>query len=227
MAPAIVRSILALASLAKVLAAPATIVEGAFIVKLAQIPHDGLEARHVDHHALFHKRAVNVDYSVRQEFRNRVIYNGLAVDLPGVRSVEEGYAILSSIEGVEDVAPVYAFSIPHLENGTSDTAAQFVSFDSTAQPGFPTGSGSLGRSLVAGGVDKLHALGIKGKGITIGIIDTGVDYRHPALGGGFGPGYKVIGGHSWVDDNGAPVNKDDPLQTCFGGSHGTHVAGRS
>lgn len=33
------------------------------------------------------------------------------------------------------------------------------------------------------GVDKAHAAGIKGKGIKIGIIDTGVDYRHHFSGG--------------------------------------------
>ena len=32
------------------------------------------------------------------------------------------------------------------------------------------------------GVDKLHAEGIFGKGIKIGIIDSGVDYTHPNLG---------------------------------------------
>ena len=29
-------------------------------------------------------------------------------------------------------------------------------------------------------------------------IDSGVDYGHPNLGGGFGPGYKVIGGYDLV-----------------------------
>ncbi|KAL6872718.1 hypothetical protein J3F83DRAFT_730795 [Trichoderma novae-zelandiae] len=42
------------------------------------------------------------------------------------------------------------------------------------------------------GVDKLHVKGIKGKGVKIGIIDTGVDYMHASLGGGFGKGYKDL-----------------------------------
>jgi len=29
---------------------------------------------------------------------------------------------------------------------------------------------------------------------------TGIDYTHPSLGGGFGPGHKVIGGHDFVGD---------------------------
>lgn len=41
------------------------------------------------------------------------------------------------------------------------------------------------------GVDKLHDRGIKGKGSIIAIVDTGVDYNHPTLGGGYGPGFKV------------------------------------
>lgn len=80
--------------------------------------------------------------------------------------------------------------------------------------------------MQSGQVDALHALGIKGKGIKVGIIDTGVDYRHPALGGGFGRGHKIAGGWSWIDDDGNAVNSSDPLSTCFGGAHGTHVSGR-
>jgi subtilisin family serine protease len=59
-------------------------------------------------------------------------------------------------------------------------------------------------------------LGTKGKGVVVAIIDTGIDYRHPALGGCLGPGCRVLGGHDFVNDD------DDPLDDHF---HGTHVAG--
>lgn len=51
-------------------------------------------------------------------------------------------------------------------------------------------------------------------------IDTGIDYTHPALGGGFGPGYKVVGGYDFVgnDYNGhnTPVPDPDPIDKCGG-----------
>ena len=31
------------------------------------------------------------------------------------------------------------------------------------------------------GVDKLHAEKITGKGIKVGVLDTGIDYNHPDL----------------------------------------------
>ncbi|PFH46577.1 hypothetical protein AMATHDRAFT_7645 [Amanita thiersii Skay4041] len=77
------------------------------------------------------------------------------------------------------------------------------------------------------GVDKLHADKITGNGIKIGIIDTGIDYKHPSLGGGFGPGHKVVGGWDFVGDAydgfNNPVPGPDPHDKCSG--HGTHVAG--
>lgn len=76
-----------------------------------------------------------------------------------------------------------------------------------------------------GGVDKLYQAGILGKGIKIGVVDTGVDYRHPALDGGFGPGFKIAGSYSFVLDNGTLQDGPDLLVTCYGGGHGTHVSG--
>jgi subtilisin family serine protease len=57
---------------------------------------------------------------------------------------------------------------------------------------------------------------VTGQGVTVAVLDTGVDYNHPALGGGFGPGKKVKAGHDFVDNDG------DPMDT-FG--HGTNTTG--
>src|SRR3989338_1423019 len=56
---------------------------------------------------------------------------------------------------------------------------------------------------------------LTGKGVSIAIIDTGVDYTHPDLGGCFGEGCKVIGGYDFSDN-------DNDTMDYHG--HGTHVA---
>ena len=76
-------------------------------------------------------------------------------------------------------------------------------------------------------------LGLTGVGVKVGIIDTGVDYHHPDLGGCFGPGCRVAIGWDFVGDsynadpddpNYQPVPQPgpDPMD-CNG--HGTHVTG--
>lgn len=57
---------------------------------------------------------------------------------------------------------------------------------------------------------------VRGAGTTVAVVDTGVDYTHPALGGDFGSGHKVVVGHDFVNEDGDP--RDD-------NGHGTHVAG--
>jgi minor extracellular serine protease Vpr len=98
------------------------------------------------------------------------------------------------------------------------------------------------------GAEKLHQLGITGRGMTVGVIDTGIDYTHAMFGGvGTEEGYKavdpskesagypsvkVVGGVDLVGtiyDSGSPeythrIPKPDmnPLDEA---GHGTHVAG--
>jgi subtilisin family serine protease len=60
------------------------------------------------------------------------------------------------------------------------------------------------------------SLGYKGDSVLVGEIDTGIDYNNPALGGGFGPQFRVIGGHDFAN------NDNDPMDDH---GHGTHVAG--
>src|SRR5438552_479046 len=57
---------------------------------------------------------------------------------------------------------------------------------------------------------------ITGAGESIAILDTGIDYNFPELGGGFGPGHKVVAGWNFVDHNGDPMDHD---------GHGTANAG--
>ncbi|WP_088066592.1 S8 family serine peptidase [Gottfriedia luciferensis] len=78
--------------------------------------------------------------------------------------------------------------------------------------------------------DRLHKEGYTGKGIKVGILDTGIDYNHPDL----KDAYK--GGYDFVD------NDNDPMETTYADwvkagkpgtsngadyytEHGTHVAG--
>ncbi|KAK1964913.1 subtilase [Colletotrichum sublineola] len=78
------------------------------------------------------------------------------------------------------------------------------------------------------GVSKLHDQGVFGKGVKVGVVDSGIWYDHYALGGGFGDGFKVAGGYDFVGDQFWPAlgyDKEpdaDPVDLV---GHGTHVAG--
>lgn len=85
-----------------------------------------------------------------------------------------------------------------------------VHFDREVHATRESGAGTTGARV------KLPGVAAQGEGMRIGIIDTGVDYLHPALGGGFGPGFKVAGGFDLVN------NDNDPMDD---NGHGTHVAG--
>lgn len=65
----------------------------------------------------------------------------------------------------------------------------------------------------------------KGKGVAIAIIDSGIDYTHPLLGGGDFPNGKVIGGYDFGENDYDP--KPDDLAFYSGQAHGTCSAGIS
>lgn len=98
------------------------------------------------------------------------------------------------------------------------------------------------------GVDKLHAENITGKGIKVGVLDTGIDYNHPDLLDSY-KGYraqdgvdpagvdpKSVIGWDFINDDADPMettyqdwkNSGKPEFNSIGSyytSHGTHVSG--
>ncbi|MBG9451213.1 peptidase S8 [Cytobacillus firmus] len=144
------------------------------------------------------------DVKITREYTNAI--NGVAMTLPGV--------------AVQDL----------LESGLVNRI--FKDYEVKVEPPVKTKEAidpKMADSIPQIGVDKLHAENITGKGIKVGVLDTGVDYNHPDL----KDAYK--GGYDFID------NDADPMETTYEDwinagkpeypgmvyytNHGTHVAG--
>src|SRR5450830_1103555 len=130
--------------------------------------------------------AQGVRYTIKQ--RLSVTFNGLALSVAGYD--------LAAVAGTNHVSFVY-----------ESQQAQVLDDDTNAAMGVDQ---ALWNRTSAGG-QKLD-----GTGTTIGIIDTGIDYMHPDLGGAKFPNAKVVGGYDFADKDSDPID----IQ-----GHGTHVAG--
>ncbi|WP_285890045.1 S8 family serine peptidase [Paenibacillus macerans] len=76
------------------------------------------------------------------------------------------------------------------------------------------------------GADLAWEKGLTGKGLKVGVIDTGVDYKHPDLAGAYKGGYDSFYNDDDPYEEPPIAQEDDPLGTGYEGtSHGTHVAG--
>jgi hypothetical protein len=93
------------------------------------------------------------------------------------------------------------------------------------QPQYDLSPTSLTAAHEQTGMDHVRErFGLTGAGQTVAIIDSGIAYDHPALGGGYGKNYRVVGGWDFTEGGGgngeSNAYDDGPY-----GSHGTHVAG--
>ncbi|PVF93855.1 subtilisin-like protein [Serendipita vermifera] len=163
---------------------------------------------HIGFYEAMHKR--DITWSTTFEYIGD-LFNGVSVRL----SKEDDLLKLAEIAGILSIYPVVIHPAPspashHVLTGSDD-------------PNIPPDTQS---THIMTGVDKLHAEGKFGEGVKIGIIDSGFDYKHPSLGGCFGPGCKFASGHDFVGDDYTGGNQaipdNDPMD-C--GGHGTHVAG--
>ncbi|WP_017589552.1 S8 family serine peptidase [Nocardiopsis ganjiahuensis] len=158
-----------------------------------------------DEHAEFHAEAeeYGLEYTERLSFSE--LWNGLSVEMD---DAQVGTA--REIPGVAAIHPVVRHEIPDHDD---------------SEPEMDTALGMTGADVVQ------SELGLSGEGLRVAVMDTGVDYTHPDLGGPGGfPSERVVTGHDFVGDdynagdpdNSTPAPDGDP-QDCNG--HGTHVAG--
>ncbi|KAL0933476.1 subtilisin-like serine protease pr1c [Colletotrichum truncatum] len=196
-------------------AAPAieqTTVPGAYIVELA----DDQDAAGLV--ASLQTEAGLAKVSQRLDFKSKV-FKGVSISVEN--SNDETARKIAALPHVKQLWPVPLISVPKLNFTVlgNDGSASKHRRQTNSTDSWPP--------HVMTQVDKLRAKGFTGKGLRIGIVDTGIDYKHPALGGCFGPGCLVEYGYDLVGDaydgTSAPVPDDDPFEECEG--HGTHVAG--
>ena len=143
-----------------------------------------------------------------ERYAYNVLFNGFSI------SIERSQlGKLTRIPGVVNIYPVDIIAIPEPQQGP--------------EPELFTSLAMIGADIAQ------SELGYTGAGIKVAVMDTGIDYDHPDLGGGFGEGYRVAYGWDFVGDafnadptspsyNPVAVPDDDP-DDCNG--HGTHVAG--
>jgi minor extracellular serine protease Vpr len=158
--------------------------------------------------ANFRSAAARASLQFEERYAFDTLWNGLSI-----RVAPSDVGKLARIDGVRAIYPVATIPLP----ATS-----------------PALDPELATALAMTGADVAQSeLGLTGAGIRVAVMDTGIDYKHPDLGGPCdqpGPGCRVVAGFDFVGDafnaadpaNNTPAPDDDPMD-CNG--HGTHVAG--
>ncbi|KAF3074697.1 Minor extracellular protease vpr [Trichoderma lentiforme] len=170
--------------------------------------------------AAFYKQ-LNGEGSTRMKF-NYKLFKGVSVQLKDLSNHESKAQKMAQLPAVKNMWPVTLIQAPNPKvewvASSSSPAIQARDVSPTDPSNFPP------HQMVQ--IDKLRAKGFTGKGVKVAVIDTGIDYTHPALGGCFGAGCLVSFGTDLVGDNysgfNTPVPDNDP-KDCAG--HGSHVAG--
>ncbi|MFL5272829.1 MAG: S8 family serine peptidase [Anaeromyxobacteraceae bacterium] len=156
--------------------------------------------------AAFRSEAAATGATFKERLRFKTLFNGLSVE---ARSSD--IARIRQLASVKAVYPVRTHALPPTRTVSPElfTAIQMTRAD-IAQT----------------------ELGLSGRGVRVAVMDTGIDYDNPDLGGGFGPAFRVTHGIDLVGDDydaastdparTVPHPDDDP-DDCAG--HGTHVAG--
>ncbi len=150
-------------------------------------------------------RAAGIEYQELRSFET--LFNGFSVNMNAGQ-----LGRVTQLSGVAAVYPILEVQAPDVTSISPDLATAIV---------------------MTGADIAQNELGYTGAGVKVAVMDTGIDYDHPDLGGCFGDGCRVAYGFDFVGDafnadptdpsyNPTPSPDPDP-DDCQG--HGTHVAG--
>ncbi|CAD6893146.1 unnamed protein product, partial [Tilletia laevis] len=176
----------------------------------------------------------NITYKPRFRFKDVRMPLGSSLALSNETDVPKlyGYPAVEQVEIIQN-GPSAAFERRVRKQSESSSSAP-----SAHRAHFPPRAVSVPAQTdtyaphVMVGADKLHNEGSFGANIKVAVLDTGLDYTHPAFGNCYGkPGCTVVGGYSFVSDDNTITLSTDPRPNCddYGikssWGHGTHVAG--
>ncbi|MGG0175947.1 S8 family serine peptidase [Gottfriedia acidiceleris] len=171
-------------------------------------------------------KADNTTYKINREYKNT--FNGVSLKLPANK--------IKSLLNSKAVKAVYSNTMVHVEEPATEATPSKEA----------KGSGMAAENSYLN-INKLHDEGFTGKGIKVGVLDTGIDYNHPDLTTAY-KGYHAQTGvdPKTVDPNSVKgwdfVDNDaDPMETTYADwvkagkpvadpsayytEHGTHVSG--
>lgn len=178
-----------------------------WFVQLAGAPTSGgISAQSVlSAQSQFRSLAKEADIQYQEKYAYTSLFNGFSV-----RANDSAISKISQLPGVVAIYPVEKADIPQEERTPV-----------LAQPDLSTAIAQTGVDIVQ------STLKLTGKGIKVGVVDSGIDLDHPAFKDKDGKSrvvaqYDFVGDDYGVKDSYIP-KPDDNADACDG--HGTHVAG--
>ncbi|GGB62465.1 S8 family serine peptidase [Deinococcus soli (ex Cha et al. 2016)] len=149
--------------------------------------------------AAFRTQAAQLGITYQEVMSYHTLFNGFSV-----KASSAEISRISQMPGVLGVYPVKEIAAPVVERNLTDalTPDMFSAIKMT------------GADIAQ------NELGLTGKGIKVGVIDTGIDLEHPAFAG------RVVAQYDFVGDEfdyNKPAKPDPIADDC--GGHGSHVAG--
>ena len=143
--------------------------------------------------------------SIRNSHRSQITYE--------YSEVFSGFAMEADIAQLEQIAA--------MEGVYAITEVGYEHMDYIPDPEYVTPGNAGARELFE--LNDLHAAGIDGRNVKVGVIDSGIDMNHPDLKDAYKGGYNFAPRNNTLNPTGrSPL---DPARNTPDGDHGTHVSG--